>query len=75
LAGSQLSFCISREGAYNITSLPEQFEVFHDYHQHGSQRSIGRTKSLACRQEVEAIGEEWRGEERRGKRKRNRKRQ
>ena len=27
---------IMRQRAYNITSLPEQFEVFHDYHQHDS---------------------------------------
>jgi hypothetical protein len=27
--------------AYNITSLPEQFEVFHDYHQHDPQRPTG----------------------------------
>jgi hypothetical protein len=35
-----------RRKAYNITSLPEQFEVFHDYHQHDSQRPTGRMVSM-----------------------------
>ena len=27
---------LGRKIAYNVTSLPEQLEVFHDYHQHDS---------------------------------------
>lgn len=40
--------------AYNVTSLPEQFEVFHDYHQRGSRsdrptRGKGATRLMTVR--------------------------
>ena len=54
------------ERAYNITSLPEQFEVFHDYHQHDSQRPIGRMVSSSMGGKARAIQEAKRGEIARG---------
>jgi hypothetical protein len=54
-----------RRKAYNITSLPEQFEMFHNYHQHGSQRPIGHMVSAPVGGDESNIrGEEGRNSER-----------
>jgi len=56
---SAIGLEMGRRRAYNITSLPEQFEMFHNYHQQNSQRPTGRRVS------EQAAGESARGRGRR----------
>lgn len=48
---------MGRRRPYNVTSLPEQFEVFHNYYQHDSAWPTGRMVPSTVGEKARAIRE------------------